>query len=195
MKYTKLIAILLFAGFILSGCINNNNDNNTTSGTNNIKETITEKKENAHDLHKPQTISPFTEADIDDTKLALKPLDGVKPIGAIGLKKGLIKQSKVGDIILLPAINGTSYALQITNRTVSKHGNVSINGFFKENGITYHATITEGDSTALLSFNAPTGSYEVELQNGLGYMYRSRDIENERIDHTKSDVIEPIETH
>lgn len=156
---------------------------------------ITEEKEMTSNIQKSQTISPFSEEDMDDTKLALKPLDGVKPISAIRLEQGLIKQSKVGDMILLPTIDGTSYELQVTHRTVSNNGNVSINGVFEENGITYHSIITEGTSTALLSFNAPTGSYEVALENGLGYMYLSKDIENERIDYSKSDMIEHREIH
>ena len=165
-----------------------NNTNNPVK----TKELNEKRKPQSNQTH---TFSPFTDAYMDDVKLTLKPLEGVKPISAIQLEQGIIKQSRVGDIILLPTIEGSNYELEVTYRSVSSNGNVSLNGIFEENGITYHSIITEGSSTALLSFNSPTGSYEVELENGLGYMYLSKDIENERIDYSKSDVIEHIEAH
>jgi len=158
-------------------------------------ETQKPNKEENSQSKQSQTFSPFGDAYMDDVKLAIKPLEGVKPISAVHLEQGVIKQAQVGDIILLPAIDGTNYELEVTQRSISNNGNISINGMFEENGITYHSIITEGGNTALLSFNAPTGSYEVELENGLGYMYLSKDIENERIDYSKSDVIEGIEAH
>lgn len=143
----------------------------------------------------PQIITPFIEEDIDDTKLTISPLANVHPISAVRIASNTIKQSKEGDTILLPSIDGTVHELLVTHSTVSSNGNATINGIFEENGITYHTVITEGTKITLLTLNTPTGSYQAELVNGLGYMYLSKDIENERIDYTKSDVMEHIGTH
>ena len=142
---------------------------------------------------KTKTIIPFSEEDIDDTKLVMKTISGVAPISAVRLNKGMLKTVKVGDTLVLPEIDGVSYELEITHRTVSANGNISLNGTFSENGIPYHSIITEGGKSTLMSFSTPTGSYEVELLDGLGYMYLNADIENEKIDYSKSDVIEDID--
>ena len=143
---------------------------------------------------KTKTITPFSEEDIDDTKLVMETISGVEPISAVRLNKGMLKTVNVGDNLVLPEIDGFSYELEITHRTVSANGNISLNGTFNENGVPYHSIITEGGKSTLMSFSTPTGSYEVELLNGLGYMYLNTDIENEKIDYSKSDVIEDIDT-
>lgn len=142
----------------------------------------------------PHRYEPFSEEDIDDTKLILKPMQNIEPVSAIRMEEPIIKNAKVGDILVLPSIDGVTYELTVTHRTVSKNGNVSIHGTFEENGVNYHSMVTEGGNMTLISFSTPTGSYEAELKKGLGYVYASADIENENIDYSQSDVIEEIDT-
>ena len=137
-----------------------------------------------------QTISPFSEVDIDDTKLTMKTIPGVEPISAIHINKNMLKTVQTGDTLVLPEIDGVSYELEVTHRTVSNNDNISLNGIFTDNGIKYNAIITEGTKSTLMSFSTPTASYEVELLDGTGYIYLNADIENEKIDYAKSDVIE-----
>ena len=166
--------------------INQNSDNNFTMSDTGV--------ENTPDSLETKTITPFNEEDIDETKLIMETISGVEPISAIRINKELIKTVNIGDILVLPELDGVSYELEITHRTVSANGNISLNGTFSENGIPYHSIITEGGKSTLMSFSTPTGSYEVELLDGLGYIYLNADIENEKIDYTKSDVIEDIDT-
>jgi len=150
--------------------------------------------ENTPDSLETKTITPFNEEDIDETKLIMKTISGVEPISAISINKKIIKTINVEDKLVLPEIDGISYELEITHRTISDNGNISLNGIFSENGIPYHSIITEGGKATLMSLSTPTGSYEVELLNGLGYIYLNADIENEKIDYSKSDVIEVLDT-
>lgn len=136
-----------------------------------------------------QNYSIFEELDIDDTQLNIKPKVGVKPITALRMKKNTIKEIELGDSILLPSIDGNTYELTITHKEVSPRGNVSIDGSFSENGINYSAILTEGSNAAFVSMNTPEGTFEIELLNGIGYVYANSDIDKAKIDYSKSDEV------
>ena len=150
------------------------------------------KKEKEALTKSSQMISPFNEVDIDDVKLTMQTIVGVEPISAIHIDKNMLKTVQTGDTLVLPEIDGVSYELEVTHRTISENDNISLNGVLSENGIEYHAVITEGTKLTLMSFSTPTASYEVELLDGTGYIYLNADIENEKINYAKSDVIENI---
>jgi len=156
----------------------------------NMQETGEESKDT---IKKAQTLSPFLEEDMDDMKLQVKPLEGIEPLSAISIEKNIISNSKVGDIIVLPSIDGSYYEMIIKGKNKSAMGNVSIYGDYMENGIAYHSILTEGKQSSYISMTTPEGTYEVNLINGKGYVYSSVDIENKKIDYTKSDTIEVLE--
>ena len=135
------------------------------------------------------TISPFTEESIDDMKLETQPLQGIDPIAAISMEKNSITHSKIGDTILLPSIEGSNYEMIVKDKSTSATGNVSIHGDYMENGITYHSILTEGKGASFISMTTPTGTYEINLIQGKGYIYASSEIENKKIDYTKSDTM------
>lgn len=135
------------------------------------------------------TYEPFEEEAIDFVADKREKIKGVIPLSAVRMKKDSIKNMKIGDTLALPSIAGNTYTLQVTNRSLSKRGNVSINGNFRDNGSLYTTILTEGESSAYISLNTPEGSYEVIIQNGLGFVYSSAEIEKVRIDYTKSDQI------
>ena len=137
----------------------------------------------------------FEEESIDDMKERIEHMPDVLPVGAIRMQQGMLANLQVGDSIQLPSIDGTSYALQITNRSVSDTGNVSVDGSYMENEVTYRSILTEGKQSAFISMTTPTGTYEVELQDGIGYIYAVADIENAKIDFSKSDVMEVPHNH
>jgi len=137
----------------------------------------------------------FEEESIDDMKERIEHMPDVLPVGAIRMQQGMLANLQVGDSIQLPSIDGTSYALQITNRSVSDTGNVSVDGSYVENEVTYRSILTEGKHSAFISMSTPTGTYEVELQDGIGYIYAVADIENAKIDFSKSDVMEVPHYH
>jgi hypothetical protein len=143
------------------------------------------KKSNQYTIH---TI--FKEADIDFVALHLKKITDVEPIAAIRMQKEKIKNIKVGESILLPTIDNNEYMIKVVDHHISERGNVSINGSFQENGIIYHAILTEGKASAYITMNTPSGSYEVEVIDGLGFIYSSSDIEQEKIDYTQSDTLQ-----
>jgi len=138
---------------------------------------------------KNQSYSIFEELDIDSVRLDIEPIEGVEPIAALRMKKNTIKEIELGDTILLPSIEGSTYELTVTHKEVSPRGNVSIDGSFSENGVKYTAILTEGNKAAFISMNTPEGTYEVELLNGIGYVYANSDINKAKIDYTKTDEV------
>jgi len=143
------------------------------------------KKSNQYTIH-----TVFEEVDIDFVALNLKKITDVEPIAAIRMQKEKIKNIKVGESILLPVIDNNEYTIKVIHHHISERGNVSIDGSFQENGITYHAILTEGKASAYITMNTPSGSYEVEVLDGLGFIYSSSDIEQEKIDYTQSDTLQ-----
>ena len=137
----------------------------------------------------------FEEESIDDMKLIVEHMPDVMPVGAVRMQKGMIADIKVGDTLTLPSIDGNSYELKVVKRFVSDIGNVSIDGIYMENDIAYRSILTEGKNVSFVSMNTPIGTYEVELQDGRGYIYAVSDIENAKIDYSKSDVIEAPHHH
>jgi hypothetical protein len=129
----------------------------------------------------------FEEIDIDELLSKREPIDGVKPIGALRIKKDSIKRLEVGERVLLPSIDGSEYMLKIKDKTTSSRGNVSIDGSFSENGAEYSAVLTEGVNGAFISFNTPEGTYEVEIIDEIGYVYLGGDITKAKIDPNKTD--------
>jgi hypothetical protein len=138
---------------------------------------------------KNQSYSIFEELDIDSVRLDTEPIEGVEPIAALRMKKNTIKEIELGDTILLPSIEGSTYELTVTHKEVSSRGNVSIDGSFSENGVKYTAILTEGSKATFISMNTPEGTYEIALLNGIGYVYANSDINKAKIDYTKTDEV------
>ncbi len=136
-----------------------------------------------------QSYAIFEELDMDEIRLDIEPIEDVEPIAALRMKQGTIKEIEVGDTILLPSIDGNIYELAITHKEVSSRGNVSIDGSFSENSVNYSAILTEGNNAAFISMNTPEGTFEIELLNGIGYVYANNDIDKAKIDYSKSDEV------
>jgi len=126
---------------------------------------------------------------MDFVALKMKKLPNTEPIMAIQMKQNKIKNMHIGDTVILPNINGLTYKLKIGTHTISKRGNTSVSGKFTDNGISYSAIITEGKTSAFISMNTPEGTYEIELMNGIGFIYQSADMDKGMIDYSKSDMI------
>ena len=161
---------------------------NSTSVTHTIDKKITYQRQEEN-YHKNKSYTIFEEIDIDSVRLELEPIAGVEPIAAFRMKQNTIKEIALGDTILLPSIDGNSYELAITHKEASPRGNVSIDGGFTEDGIHYSAILTEGSHAAFISMHTPEGTFEIELLNGIGYVYKSNDINQVKIDYGKSDEI------
>jgi hypothetical protein len=161
---------------------------NSTSVTHTIDKKITYQRQEEN-YHKNKSYTIFEEIDIDSVRLELEPIAGVKPLAAFRMKQNTIKEIALGDTILLPSIDGNSYELTITHKEVSPRGNVSIDGSFTEDGIHYSAILTEGSHAAFISMHTPEGTFEIELLNGIGYVYKSNDINQAKIDYGKSDEV------
>ena len=131
----------------------------------------------------------FEDATIDEVSDQRETLSGVNPIAAFRMKKHQIKEMKVGDTFTLPSVDGNSYTLKIANHSVSQRGNVSLEGHFDENGNEYSVVLTEGESAAFISMSTPEGNYEITVENGLGLVYATADIENARINYQQNDQV------
>ena len=154
-----------------------------------IHKNVKEVHKNTSLLH-GKTLNPFQEEDIDFVAQKLKKIKGVEPVAAVQMQKGIIKNAKIGDTLLLPPIDGISYEMKVQSKQILQSGTVNIEGDFIENGIVYSAVLTEGKKATFISMVIPNGTYEVNILNGIGYIYTNTDIEKVKIDYSQTDEIE-----
>ncbi len=126
----------------------------------------------------------FQEIDISDVTSVQK--SDIQPVGALSVEQGSISQIKVGDKIELPLLGNSNYEAKITKKIKNPTGSVTVSGNLVEDD-KYSVVITESKKGVYGSITTPDGDYEIEVQNGKGYIYSVSDIENKRVDYKKSD--------
>jgi hypothetical protein len=132
----------------------------------------------------------FTYEEIDELSSRLAPKNDIQPVSALSMEHGVIKSLEVGDTIVLPVVGDIYYKMEVSQKTQHANDSISIDGTFKENGISYTAILTEGDQSLFVSMTTPQGAREVEVFSGLGYMYDAQDIQKIRINPTSSDTVD-----
>ena len=133
----------------------------------------------------------WSQAIISDVEKEFSSKEGVSPIGAIRLPKNSIKKLNIGDTVTLPNIGNNKFEAKITKKKIHKSGSVTIFGNLIDSEKGYGIILTEGKNMSFGTIITPNGSFEVETQNGVGYIYSTNDIDMSYIDHTKTDIIIP----
>jgi len=136
----------------------------------------------------------FKSVDIDTMKYEMPHKKGVEPIAAFTYKPGTIKALRKGDSIVLPEINNIKYELKVTKTKLNEDGSKTVTATIEGGNSVDFALLTEGKNTAFMTLNSPEGVYQVEIFNGKGYVYNSRDIAHAYIDFSKSDEVYPPHT-
>jgi len=113
----------------------------------------------------------------------------VKPLGALKIDMQKLTMLQVGDIFSLPNIDESDYQVVIDEADVMD-GSQSFSGNFSDEGIHYSMIATVGEEgTAYIHLNTPKGAYEIEIDEGNGYIYRSSDIRQALSDESKDDAL------
>jgi hypothetical protein len=125
---------------------------------------------------------------LEEAKLDHPPRKHITPIAAISLTNLSFASLKPKESLLLPDIDGNDY--KITIRTVKHSSTItSIYAQYNDEGISYATTITQGDKTGYISLSTPEGSYEIETENGIGYLYKTQEIRKHLHTSHKNDMI------
>jgi len=132
----------------------------------------------------------FQEVDMYKLKEKIEPKKDINPILAVKIKKNSIKNLKIGDKITLPYME-SEYSAKIIKKEINKDKTISITGEVLDTNEGYFITLTEGDKYVFGNFYLPFESFEMELNNGIGYIYAIDDIDNKRINYSKNDFIIP----
>ena len=117
-----------------------------------------------------------------------KPRKNITPITAIELETKKLKKLKKNDILKLPDIEGVDYEITITSMQTNA-SSITSTGSFTDEGIKYSTTITQSNNESFITLSTPKGTYEIETQNGVGYIYNTQDIRKHLQKGIKDDVI------
>jgi len=133
---------------------------------------------------------------IEEAKLTTKPRKNIAPIEVIIKNKLNTEELKVNDTLTLPNIEGVDYTIVISSIVKNNDNSHSLTGQFKDEGIAYTTTITKSTQSSYITLSTPQGRYEIETENGVGYIYKTSDIRKHLQKPNVNDVIVlPIPTH
>ena len=126
---------------------------------------------------------------LEEAKLTTKPRKNITPIEAISLSTSHTEELKVNDTLTLPNIEGVDYTIVISSVVKNSDDSHSLTGHFKDEGISYTTTITKSTQSSYITLSTPQGTYEIETQDGVGYIYRTSDIRKHLQKPNVNDVI------
>jgi putative lipase involved disintegration of autophagic bodies len=126
---------------------------------------------------------------IEEAKLTTKPRKNIAPIEAISLTESNTEELKVNDTLTLPNIEGVDYTIVISSIVKNSDNSHSLTGQFKDEGIAYTTTITKSTQSSYITLSTPQGTYEIETENGVGYIYKTSDIRKHLQKPNVNDVI------
>jgi len=126
---------------------------------------------------------------VEEAKLTTKPRKNIDPIEAISLSNTNTEELKVNDTLTLPNIEGIDYTIVISSIVKNSDNSHSFTGQFKDEGISYTTTITKSTQSSYITLSTPQGIYEIETENGIGYIYKTSDIRKHLQKPNVNDVI------
>ena len=126
---------------------------------------------------------------LEEAKLTTKPRKNIRPIEAISLASTNTEELKVNDTLTLPNIEGIDYTIVVSSIVKNSDDSHSLTGQFKDEGIAYTTTITKSPQSSYITLSTPQGIYEIETENGVGYIYKTSDIRKHLQKPNVNDVI------
>lgn len=147
---------------------------NTTSSHNDIEN------------RKEQTI--YTTITLEEAKLEISPRKHIEPIGAIRLDMSLFQTLNPQSILVFNDIEGMDYRLDIIETHTNSDGSLSMRARYTDEGIHYTTTITTFENEGYMLLSTASGLYEVEINKGVGYIYKSETIRKKMQDPYMDDT-------
>jgi len=145
------------------------------------------KEEELEELHREYSFEPIPIAELEQEIPYRK---FVNPISAVAMPKDGFRNLHVGNKINFLDIEGMNYSIQLKG-VQPMNGS---NSFFAEvdtvDGVNYPTIVTVGnDGSGYIHLSTSKGIYEIELKDGKGYVYRSKDIHKALGDENKPDFL------
>ena len=126
---------------------------------------------------------------MDEAILTTQARKNIKPISAIRIVNNGLSTLHKEDTLLLPNIDGNDYKITIVHTQKNRNGSSSLTGKLEDENIGYTTTITQSEQSTFVTLSTPQGLYEIETQNGVGYVYDTKDIRKQLHRNHESDVI------
>lgn len=134
---------------------------------------IDNKEQELEALHKKLY---FENISIEEMALSFPYRADVMPVAALSMEKNEFLNMHVGNELVFADIENMRYST-LLHAVEPMDGSQSLFGKMEEDGAQYPSIITIGeDGIGYIYLSTPRGSYQMELHNGRGYVYRGRDI-------------------
>jgi len=140
-------------------------------------------------LSEQKNITIYDSLSLEEAQMTTKVRKHIKPVSAIQMKPNTLKQLRIKDTIVLADIEGVDYPLTVTHIQTHSDGSVTTTGSYVDEGISYTTTMTQSDHESFISLATAQGLYEIETNNGVGYVYKTSDIRKQMQQSTANDVI------
>ncbi len=141
-------------------------------------------EEELEDLHKERSFEPLSVAELSQE---MPYREFVEPVTAVVMPKEEFQDLHVGNKINFMDIEGMNYSVELKGVEPMNGSSSYFGKIESSDGMKYSTIVTIGeDGSGYIHLATSKGVYEIELKDGKGYVYRSRDI-NRALGDKKSD--------
>jgi cytoskeletal protein RodZ len=126
---------------------------------------------------------------LEEANMITKEKRHIEPVSAIKLNTDTFSSLQTGDSLTLPDIDGIDYTLTVVDVQTYDNGATSTTAKYEDEGVTYTTTITHSSNETFITLATAQGMYEIEAEQGTGYVYDSSHIRKQMQRPGKSDVI------
>jgi len=126
---------------------------------------------------------------LEEAKMITKEKRHIEPVTAMRLNTDTFSSLQTGDNLTLPDIDGIDYTLTVIDVQTYDNGATSTTAKYEDEGVTYTTTITHSANETFITLATAQGMYEIEAEQGTGYVYDSSHIRKQLQRPGKNDVI------
>jgi len=126
---------------------------------------------------------------LEEANIVTKEKRHIEPVTAMRLNTDTLSSLQTGDNLTLPDIDGIDYTLTVVDVQTYDNGATSSTAKYEDEGVTYTTTITHSANETFITLATAQGMYEIEAEQGTGYVYDSSHIRKQLQRPGKNDVI------
>ncbi len=115
--------------------------------------------------------------------------NGISPLFSLKIDKKRLENLKEGNQISLPDLGGINYQASIEKRKRHQDGSLSLIAKIDDEYEHYSIIITLGKQKSFATLHTPEGSFELETEGELGYLYAVEEIDTKWIDYNQEDTL------
>ncbi len=135
----------------------------------------------------------FEELSVEELSLRVPYKKHVDPVAALKIDTKMLLDLKEGDSVSIEMLEQFFEFKLYSKHRLSRSKITTYDGISDQDGVSHHLIMTQGTHSLFISFTTDEGSFEGEIVDGEGYVYRTSDILYAYQSPNAKDTIRPKE--